>query len=230
MALQRRHVVVIPRDDGGVEIHPMKQWFKLHPNQMPPNLDPSPAKSTSHEIRRGLQKVGWTLEETPTEVRLLAPGTQDKVQLDDVISSSVDDDGDGSSTFALEAQLRDFLADNLGAVKIDGKQLTLYKDTTGDGVEYATPVGLIDILATDNKGAFFVFELKRANSPDKAIGQVARYMGWVKRTIGKDNDVYGVIVAKGIGEKLRFARTVVPNVYLFEYEVSFTLKQAHDIA
>lgn len=56
-------------------------------------------------------------------------------------------------------------------------------------------------------------------------------MGWVKQTIGKDKDVYGVvIVAKTISDKLKFARTVVPNVYLFEYQISFTLKQAHDLA
>jgi hypothetical protein len=71
--------------------------------------------------------------------------------------------------------------------------------------------------------------LKRANSPDRAVGQVARYMGWVKQTIGKDKEVYGVIVAKAISDKLRFARSVVPNVLLFEYQVTFTLRQAHDL-
>ena len=54
-------------------------------------------------------------------------------------------------------------------------------------------------------------------------------MGWIKHNIGKGKNVYGVIVAKTISEKLKFARTVVPNVYLFEYEVSFILKQAHDL-
>jgi hypothetical protein len=37
-------------------------------------------------------------------------------------------------------------------------------------------------LAVDDKDAFFVFELKRANSPDKAIGQVTRYMSWVQQS------------------------------------------------
>ena len=227
----QRHVVVIPRDDGGVEIYPMKRWLRQHPDQMPPNLGPDPSVLTSHQLRSGLRRIGWTIEETSTEVRLLAPGTDGKVELEDVLGEVTETDGDDESPyFSLEYQLRDFLADNLGSVNIDGRRLSLYKDSNGEGVEYPTSVGPIDILAIDNHGAFFIFELKRANSPDRAVGQVARYMGWVKQTIGREREVYGVIVAKTISEKLKFARTVVPNVYLFEYQVSFSLKPAHDVS
>jgi hypothetical protein len=38
--------------------------------------------------------------------------------------------------------------------------------------------------------------------------------------------VRGVIVAKTITENLRYSIAVVPNVSLFEYEVSFALKPA----
>jgi hypothetical protein len=223
----QRHVVVIPRGDGGIEIHPMKEWLRQHDDQMPPGLDPDPRASTSHQLRVGLRKMGWTMEETPTEIRLLAPGTQGKVDLEEVLGPA----GEAESPyFSLEYQLRDFLADNLGAVEIDGRRLALYRDANGEGVEYPTSVGPIDILAIDNDGAFFVLELKRANSPDSALGQVTRYMGWVKQTIGKGKNVYGVIVARTISDKLKFARTVVPNVYLLEYQVSFTLKQAYDLS
>jgi hypothetical protein len=90
-------------------------------------------------------------------------------------------------------------------------------------------VGPIDILAVDDAGAFFVFELKRARSRDHAIGQLTRYMGWVRQTIGKDRAVNGIIVAKEISESLRHAVSVVPNVSLFEYEVEFHLKPAHQL-
>ena len=40
----------------------------------------------------------------------------------------------------------------------------------------------------------------------------------------------GVIVAKEISDSLRYAVSVVPNVSLFEYEVSFSLRPAHEIA
>ena len=116
-------------------------------------------------------------------------------------------------------------AQNLSSVRVEGRKLKLFVDATGrDGVEFPTAVGLIDILAVDDAGALVVFELKRARSPDHAIGQLTRYMGWVKQTIGKDNKVRGVIVAKMISESLRYAISVIPDVSLFEYEVSFQLK------
>jgi hypothetical protein len=49
-------------------------------------------------------------------------------------------------------------------------------------------------------------------------------MGWVKQTIGKENEIRGVIVAKTISGNLKYAVAVIPNVSLFEYEVSFQLK------
>jgi len=49
-------------------------------------------------------------------------------------------------------------------------------------------------------------------------------MGWVKQTIGKENEVRGIIVAKTITENLEYAVKVIPNISLFEYEVSFQLK------
>lgn len=95
--------------------------------------------------------------------------------------------------------------------------------------EFPSAVGPIDILAVDDKELFFVFELKRANSPDRAIGQLARYMGWVQRTIGQERDVFGVIVARSNSENLRYAASIIPKVYLFEYRVQFHLKRAHDL-
>jgi RecB family endonuclease NucS len=74
-----------------------------------------------------------------------------------------------------------------------------------------------------------VFELKRAHSPDHAIGQLTRYMGWVKQTIGRDREVHGVIVAKTISDRLQYSASVVPNVSLLEYEVEFHLKPANQM-
>lgn len=71
-----------------------------------------------------------------------------------------------------------------------------------------------------------VFELKRAAAPDSAIGQLARYMGWVKATLAGGRTVHGVIVAREITDRLRYAVQVMPNVSLFEYKVRFDLKPA----
>ena len=229
----QRHVVYTATADGGIEIHQLKEWLRQHPDQMPAGLDPNPNNSTSHQLQSGLLKMGWTKQETPREFRLFAPGTSGEVNVDKIIGSPTEEANseDESPYFSLEYQLRDFLAGNFGMVDINGRRLRLFVDPAGrDGIEYPSAVGPIDILAVDDEGAFFVFELKRANSPDRALGQVARYMGWVKQTIGKGKSVYDIIVAKAISENLKFARTVVPDVYLFEYQVSFTLNQAHELS
>jgi hypothetical protein len=175
------------------------------------------------------------MQETPIEVRLIKPGTEFGTQvIGEVLGSSeVTDDAEGNSEpyFSLEYQLRDFLASNLNTISIKGRRLRLYIDPAGrDGIEFPTAVGPIDLLATDENGSFFVFEIKRASSSDRAIGQVARYMGWVKQTIGKGRDVSGVIVAKSISENLRYACSIVPNVFLYEYAVEFHLRPAHELA
>lgn len=222
----KRFNVVIPREDGGVEVHPMKQWLRQHPECIPAGLDPTSA--TSHQLRNGLRKLGWSVQETASEERLMKPGYS---QLETTVEAVLGEEGEGDDTeenvaaFALEYQLRDFLAQNLSAIPVEGKRLRLYVDPTGrDGVEYPTAVGPIDILAIDDEEQFVVFELKRARSPDHAIGQLSRYMGWITQTIGRGKKVRGVIVARSISENLRYSVAVVPNVSLFEYEVKFELK------
>lgn len=154
-------------------------------------------------------------------------------QLLDVQEVELEDEEatDEEVLFGLEYQLRDFIAQNISAIDMDGKKLKLYRDDTGrDGIEYPTAVGPIDILAIDRNGAFYVFELKRGRTPEKAIGQLARYMGWVKQSVGRGCGVNGVIVAREISENLRYAVSVVPNVHLFEYKVEFSLNPIDGIA
>jgi endonuclease len=141
-------------------------------------------------------------------------------------------ESNAETEFALEHQLRDFIAHNLGTISVEGKRLRLYTDPEGrKGVEYPSAVGPIDILAVDDLGAFFVFELKRDRSPDKTIGQLSRYMGWVKHSLASSGkgEVHGIIVAQKIPDNLRFGASVFPNVSLFEYEVEFRLKPAHQL-
>ncbi len=108
--------------------------------------------------------------------------------------------------------------------------LTLYTDDNGQvGVEYLTGVGPIDILAVDADGNFFVFELKLGHGAGVAIGQLARYMGWVKHSLAEDRQVTGVIVAKKVNDKIRYAASVIPNALLFEYSMSFALHPADEV-
>ncbi|WP_249226235.1 endonuclease NucS domain-containing protein [Burkholderia thailandensis] len=128
--------------------------------------------------------------------------------------------------FELERQLQDFIAHNLESIRVGDKRLKLYTENGVRGIEYQTgEIGRIDILAVDQEQGFVVFELKRGNAPDRAIGQLARYMGWVKTHLANGRPVHGVIVAREISSELRYAIAAFPNVELFEYQIDFMLNR-----
>lgn len=130
-------------------------------------------------------------------------------------------DGDASQSFAAEAHLRDYLAKNLHVIE---EGLQLYADATGrDGVEYATEIGRIDILAVSRAGELVVIELKVDRGPDEVCGQIMRYVGWVKRHIANGKPVRGVIIAKHVSDRIRYALADVPNVCAREYQLQITL-------
>lgn len=183
----QRHVVVLPIEGGGEEVHPLKKWLRDHPGEVDPGFDF--VKGTSHQMRTALQKRGWDMQVTADQVRLMRPGTAGDLLAEEEEAEEEQEAGDAEQVapyFGLEFQLRDFLAKNLDTIEVvPGKRLQLYDR----GVEYPTEVGPIDILAVEKGnpagGPFYVFELKRAKSPDSAIGQVARYMACIEDTVGK---------------------------------------------
>ncbi len=67
-------------------------------------------------------------------------------------------------------------------------------------------VGRSDLICTDRNGDLVVIELKRGMTSDEAIGQVLRYVGWVKENIAEaEQKVHGWIVTSNYDEHLRLA-------------------------
>ena len=180
-----------------------------------------------------LCKKGWEARESDDEVLLIPPGSQSGGTIDKVLGETSEsdeepDEAESGLLFPLESHLRDFISRNLSTLSLDAQRLELYVDKDGrNGIEYPTGVGPIDILAMDKDGNFVVFELKLSRGADRVVGQISRYMGWVKKNMAKDKDVRGVIVASAIDEKLKYAALVVSGITLLEYEIAFRLKPAH---
>lgn len=88
------------------------------------------------------------------------------------------------------------------------------------GVEYPSGGRHIDLLCLDTNEDYVVVELKLSLAYDQAIGQLVRYMGWIKKHRAKsDQKVRGIIVASKISEDLKLAVSMVPNVRWLEYSI-----------
>jgi restriction system protein len=141
---------------------------------------------------------------------------------------STDETVEDPSAFAMEKHLEDFLVENWAQTEL-GKEYDIYEEE-GErvGQQYQTDTGPLDILATSkDKKTLLVVELKKGRASDVVVGQVLRYMGYVKEELLEVGQaVKGVIVALEDDQKLRRALAVAPDVELYRYEVSFKLLKA----
>ena len=86
-------------------------------------------------------------------------------------------------------------------------------------------VGTADIVARSREsGDWVVIELKRSDVVDVAIGQITRYMSWVKEHRAGDAPVRGVLVARQFDEKTRYSARAIPGLTLWKYSLSFSLE------
>ncbi|MDC7704704.1 endonuclease NucS domain-containing protein [Vogesella indigofera] len=127
--------------------------------------------------------------------------------------------------FAMEKHLEDFLVKNWAQTEL-AQQFKIYEED-GElvGQQYATDAGPIDILAVSKDGQrLLVVELKRGRASDVVVGQILRYMGFVKEQIAEPHQtVEGAIIALDDDQKLRWALLAVPGISFYRYQVSFKL-------
>ena len=104
----------------------------------------------------------------------------------------------------------------------------MYNQSEPVGQQFATDVGPIDVLAiSKDKKRLLVVELKRGRASDVVVGQVLRYMGFVKEQVAEDDQtVEGVIIALEDDQKLRWALMAVPSIAFYRYQISFKLVKA----
>lgn len=76
------------------------------------------------------------------------------------------------------------------------------------------PVGIIDLLFVDRNRNYVVVEIKRPSADYReVVGQIATYMGWVRKNIaGSGQTVRGIIVVGEKNERLAYSVDQVPDV------------------
>lgn len=127
--------------------------------------------------------------------------------------------------FALEKHLEAFLVANWQQTAL-GRDFDIYtEDGEIVGQQFLTDTGAMDILAiSKDRKRFLVVELKKGRASDAVVGQILRYMGFVRDAIADvDQDVEGVVIALDDDQRIRRALAMVPSVSFYRYKVSFQL-------
>jgi len=126
--------------------------------------------------------------------------------------------------FAAEADLRDFLAENLSIIE---PNLKLNTDAKGrEGIEYPVDKGRIDLLAVDLSGHLVVIELKLSKGRNKALGQLIYYMSWIDEKLSQ-KPCRGMIIAREISPELQMAAKRVEGIQLYKYHLQVTVEKLH---
>jgi len=140
----------------------------------------------------------------------------------------------GSGEFVKEQHLQQYLVNHWDQMELSD-QWEIYSDADDPeaGIEFSTGIGRPDILLTHtSKDRVCVLELKKGRTSDRAVGQLLRYVGWVRDNledlegVSADSDVEGRLIVNKTSEKLEYAISAVPDLMLYEYEMQVRLNQS----
>lgn len=70
-----------------------------------------------------------------------------------------------------------------------------------------------------------MIELKVGSASDHAVGQITRYMGWVKQNLHEARGLRGILVCADFPAGALAARTMIPGLTLMKYKLSCNLEQ-----
>lgn len=140
---------------------------------------------------------------------------------------ATDESIEDPSVFALEKHLEDFLVQNWKSTEL-GKTYDIYEEE-GEmvGQQYPSDTGPIDILAiSKDKKELLVVELKKGRVSDMVVGQIQRYMGFVKDELAEPNQIVrGVIIAFEDDVRIHRALSVAQNIEFYTYKIQFKLEK-----
>lgn len=183
------------------------------------------------EVAEGLGIDLWTLDmlwwrAAPTHT----PGrgaTNVEEETEAVLEGTV-----AEGTFGLEKYLHEFLVDNWDVTELSDEWSLLEEDGEIVGSHYYTgEVGEIDLLAkhkSDKK--WLVIELKKNQSSDSTVGQILRYMSWVRKNRAADREVVeGLIICRLVDRKLQYALDGLANIKCMTYQVTFNLNATPEL-
>ena len=223
-------VALCPDGKGNYHVGEITGGYEYHAGQAYPHRRPvrwNPRTISRNEMSDALRKsagsIGTVSEVSKytTEIEALIAGSYPASTV------STHETIEDPNEFALEKHLEDFLVQNWKSTEL-GKQYEIYEeDGESVGQQYQSDTGPIDILAiSKDKKVIAVIELKKGRASDSVVGQVQRYMGYVKEELAEANQsVRGIIIAFEDDVNIRRALSVAPNIDFYTYKIYFKLEK-----
>lgn len=178
--------------------------------------------SMSFALQKSTGSMGTTsdISSYEDELKFLIDGEKHRPY---IVSSNTN--FEDPAVFVLEKHLEDFLVANWKHTEL-GKEYDIFEDDGRlIGQQYQSDTGPIDILAVSkDKSSILVVELKKGRASDNVVGQIQRYMGYVKEELAEANQkVMGAIIALEDDLRIRRALSVTSNIHFYRYEINFKL-------
>ena len=118
-------------------------------------------------------------------------------------------------TYDVEDDLQEYLKTNWETTAF-GEEWEIIESPANVG-----DAGEIDLLAHHRKeDCWLVVELKRDKISDKTVGQILRYMGWIKENLANNKVVRGIVIVHEIDKKLNYSASVLRNVEVRYYKIN----------
>ena len=223
-------IVLCPTGKGSYFIGEVVGDYEYHKDENLPHH--RAVRWYSNEVKR--EEMSAALRNSAGSIGTVSDITKYADEIESYVSGSrpslittTDETIEDPSLFALEKHLEEFLVQNWHHTEL-GKNYDVYsEDGTVIGQQYPSDTGPIDILAiSKDKKEILVVELKRGRVSDVVIGQIQRYMGYVKEELAeKTQTVKGVIIAFEDDVRIRRALAVTSNIDFYTYKIKFNLEK-----
>lgn len=231
--MQIGDVVLCPDGQGSYRIGEVSSGYLHEPGGSLPHrrgvrwIDSSVARSSMSESLRRSAGSALTVVDLSRHADELAGLIDGRPSEPGIVST--DPEIEDVTAFAMERHLEDFLAANWANIEL-GREYDLWmEDGEVVGRQYPSDTGPMDLLAiSKDRQRILVVELKRGRASDVVVGQLLRYMGYVKDVLAEpDQLVEGAVVAYEDDQRLRRALQVVPGIRCYLYKVQFSLERRH---
>ena len=228
--LQIGDIVLCPDGKGAYFVGEITASYSYHKGEVLPHR--RDVRWYSKKIERS--QMSQALQNSTGSIGTVSNITRYSKEIESLVSGdspltivATDESIEDPSMFALEKHLEDFLVQNWKHTEL-GKKYDIFEEE-GElvGQQYPSDTGPIDILAiSKDKKELLVVELKKGRVSDVVIGQLQRYMGYVKEELAeKGQKVWGIIIALEDDIRLRRALAVTQNIDFYTYKISFKLKK-----